>query len=160
MLKEFKFIRVDSRLIHGEVILIWLRRLNINSIIIVDEPLFHNVFLSEIFKLAVPPSVNIQIMDEESFIEYCQSCTDKTSKFKRTLVLMKTLDTAVKLCQMGLCFDKLQLADVAMGSSGGGLPEKCIQDEQRLALAVLANSGTQVYYQQFPGGRRIFLTKP
>ena len=51
---EIGLIRVDSRLIHGQVITKWFNYSKANVIVVVDDELSKDSFMSDIFKASAP----------------------------------------------------------------------------------------------------------
>ena len=47
-------VRVDDRLIHGQVVTTWINHTQSNRIIIVDDELVKNEFLAGIYAMAAP----------------------------------------------------------------------------------------------------------
>ena len=58
-----KLVRVDDRLIHGQVVAIWLKALGAKRIVIVDDKTAADEFLREILMLAAPPGVPVEVHD-------------------------------------------------------------------------------------------------
>ena len=56
-----KLVRVDDRLIHGQVVAIWLKALNAKRIVIVDDRTARDEFLREVITLSSPPGVPVEI---------------------------------------------------------------------------------------------------
>ena len=54
VLSEPSLIRVDDRLIHGQVVISWLPQVRSNKIVIVDDKLAVDCFLAEVVLLAAP----------------------------------------------------------------------------------------------------------
>lgn len=53
--------RVDSRLIHGQVVTKWLQQLGANEILVVSDELEQDEFLQSIYLMAAPPGVSVVI---------------------------------------------------------------------------------------------------
>ena len=51
---EIKLVRVDYRLIHGQVVARWLKVCPVRRIVLVDDVLGNDEFMSDIYKMAVP----------------------------------------------------------------------------------------------------------
>ena len=62
--------RVDFRLIHGQVITKWLRYYPAKKIVIVDNLLSEDDFMAEIYKMAVPQGLILEIMNEQEAESY------------------------------------------------------------------------------------------
>ncbi|MET1239102.1 PTS sugar transporter subunit IIB, partial [Enterococcus faecalis] len=53
--------RVDSRLIHGQVVTKWLQQSGANEILVVSDELEQDEFLQSIYLMAAPPGVSVVI---------------------------------------------------------------------------------------------------
>ena len=51
--------RIDYRLIHGQVITKWLKRSNADKIIVIDDELYNDPFLAEVYKMAAPSGIEV-----------------------------------------------------------------------------------------------------
>ena len=58
-------VRIDSRLIHGQVCTQWLYRTNSKKVYIVDDEGASNSFLSSIYKMACPVGVELETISTE-----------------------------------------------------------------------------------------------
>ena len=56
-----KLVRVDFRLIHGQVVNKWIKMIRANKIVVVDDTLANNEFMKSIYIMAKPPGVDVQI---------------------------------------------------------------------------------------------------
>ena len=54
---SLRLVRIDDRLIHGQVVAVWLRALGAQRIVIVDDATARDEFLREVLTLAAPPGV-------------------------------------------------------------------------------------------------------
>jgi mannose/fructose/N-acetylgalactosamine-specific phosphotransferase system component IIB len=55
-----RLVRVDDRLIHGQVVAIWLKALGARRILIVDDRTAHDEFLREVLELAAPAGTPVE----------------------------------------------------------------------------------------------------
>ncbi|MDR0966862.1 MAG: PTS sugar transporter subunit IIB [Myxococcales bacterium] len=55
-------VRVDSRLVHGQVIEAWLPHLGVHRILVADDETARSPLASMAYRLAVPPSVQVEIL--------------------------------------------------------------------------------------------------
>lgn len=60
-----KMVRIDERLIHGQVALIWSKQLGVNRIIVVNEKAANDPILTSTLKMAAPDSVKVIVLGEE-----------------------------------------------------------------------------------------------
>lgn len=112
-----KLVRVDDRLIHGQVVAIWLKALNAKRIVIVDDKTARDEFLREILMLAAPTGVAVEVHDVSTGIERVRSLASDPEPI---FVLMRSPITAVKLREAGIEFPLLNVG--GMGAGPGRKP--------------------------------------
>ena len=62
-------VRIDDRLIHGQVIVGWVKALNLNNIIVVNNIILHDNLKMQMMKLAIPSEINVEFLSLERSIE-------------------------------------------------------------------------------------------
>jgi PTS system mannose-specific IIB component/fructoselysine and glucoselysine-specific PTS system IIB component len=55
--------RVDDRLVHGQVVVGWGQPLNIQLIILVDDDVAHSDWEQDLYRMGVPPEMEIRFAD-------------------------------------------------------------------------------------------------
>ena len=60
---SLRLVRIDDRLIHGQVVAGWLRALGGKRIVIVDDATARDEFLREVLTLAAPQGVPVEVLD-------------------------------------------------------------------------------------------------
>lgn len=120
------FSRVDHRLIHGQVVTKWLKISQADTIIIVDNYLGQDPFMLDIYKMAAPSGVDIDIL----------TCQDVANKYqdgsltgKKIMLLFKNLMMVKEAVDNGLYMNSLQL---------GGIPHE--EDRKVIIPAISLNS--------------------
>ncbi len=58
---SLRLVRIDDRLIHGQVVAGWLRALGAQRIVIVDDATARDEFLREVLTLAAPQGVPVEV---------------------------------------------------------------------------------------------------
>jgi PTS system mannose-specific IIB component len=107
-----KLVRVDDRLIHGQVVAIWLKALRAERIVIVDDRTAADAFLREILELAAPPGVPVEVHDVE---RGTQRVRDLAAAPEPIFVLMRSPLTAVRLREAGVEFPLLNVGGMGAG---------------------------------------------
>jgi len=137
-----KLVRVDDRLIHGQVVAIWLKALRAERIVIVDDRTAADEFLREILELAAPPGVPVEVHDVE---RGTQRVRDLAAAPEPIFVLMRSPLTAVRLLEAGVEFPLLNV-----GGMGAGPGRKVLyrnisaSPEEIAAMRRLEEMGTTV----------------
>ncbi len=68
-----KQVRLDERLIHGQVAVKWSRILGVNRIIVADDAAASNALMQKALMMAAPNDVKVAIVDVKRAIELCQN---------------------------------------------------------------------------------------
>ncbi len=93
--------RIDDRLIHGQVIVGWVRNYSINLIIIVDDEISKDKIQLSVLRITTPPGAQLYALSVKGFVErYNQGLFDKYNVmliFKDTLALRGISDLGVKI---------------------------------------------------------------
>lgn len=137
-----KLVRVDDRLIHGQVVAVWLRAIGADRIVIVDDAVAGDGFLSDVLRMAAPPDVPVEVHDEASGIERTRALA---SSAEEAFVLVRSPLTALRLRRAGVPFDVLNVG--GLGAAPGRHPlHRSIHasDEELAALRELETLGTHV----------------
>ena len=58
-------VRIDDRLVHGQIVAAWVKSQGIKRIWVIDEATAHDQFLSGVMKLVAPPDVELVITGED-----------------------------------------------------------------------------------------------
>ncbi|PQF24658.1 MULTISPECIES: PTS system mannose/fructose/N-acetylgalactosamine-transporter subunit IIB [Enterococcus] len=61
------YIRVDDRLVHGQITTNWIGYLNVEKIIVIDDKTATTPMLKSIMSMAVPNTIEMEIVTQEKF---------------------------------------------------------------------------------------------
>ena len=137
-----KLVRVDDRLIHGQVVAIWLKALGAKRIVIVDDKTARDDFLREILELAAPPGVPVEVHDLERGTERVRELTTDPEP---AFVLMRSPLTAVRLREAGIEFPLLNVGGMGAGPGRKPLYRNISASPEELdAMRRLEAMGTRV----------------
>jgi mannose/fructose/N-acetylgalactosamine-specific phosphotransferase system component IIB len=137
-----RLFRVDDRLIHGQVVAVWLRAVGADRIVIVDDRVAADPFLVDVLTLAAPAGVAVEVLDVTSGAPRVRALTDSPDA---VFILVKTPVTALALLRAGVQVEVVNLG--AMGAGPGRRPlyrTISASDEERAALREIEALGTPV----------------
>lgn len=143
-----KLIRIDSRLIHGQVITNWVHKLNVNNILIIDDQLAEDEFMRDIYMMAAPPGMLVKVYSVADAVNLWAS----TEKAKGDwLVLLKDVKTAKALHELNFAMELVQIGGLPSGP-GRKIVHKTIAlgEEDFAALDKLVADGITVTIQMLP----------
>ena len=87
-------LRIDERLIHGQVVVSWCKALNITSIVVANDEAANDNIVSMALKMAAPHNIKVAIKEVESAIELLK---DPRCGPLRILVIVKNPEDALKI---------------------------------------------------------------
>jgi len=112
-----RLVRVDDRLIHGQVIAVWLRALGAEVIVVVDDATAQDDFLREVIELAAPEGVEVEV---HGVADGAQAVKELAASDIATFVLVKSPQVALQLVEAGAPIDVLNVG--GMGAAAGRTP--------------------------------------
>lgn len=137
-----RLVRVDDRLIHGQVVAIWLKALGAKRIVIVDDVTAKDDFLREVIELTAPIGVPVEIHD-------LASGTDRVRQLAAhpdpAFVILRSPVTALRLREAGIEFPVLNVGGLGAGPGRKPLYRNISASPDELeAMRQLERMGTQV----------------
>ena len=124
-------LRVDERLIHGQVAMTWTKSLQIDGIVVANDEASGNDIQKMTLKMAVPSGINCIIKTIEGAKELLKN--PKADKM-RLMVLTKTVKDAVELAKE---FDKIELVNI--GNAGKMVSGEKMVITKEVALTELSS---------------------
>lgn len=91
-----QYVRVDFRLVHGQVIHSWLKSTDSNTIYILDDDLMSEPYKMKMFRICVPPFVKLEMYSVDQGIQKLLEHTD--DRKYRCLVLLRDIMPCIKVC--------------------------------------------------------------
>jgi mannose/fructose/N-acetylgalactosamine-specific phosphotransferase system component IIB len=143
--------RVDDRLIHGQVVLGWGRRLGPERLLVVDDRIARDGWERELLEAAAPPETPVSFLTVAEASRALSADEDPRSAF----VLLESAATAVALAEAGFLVPVLNLGGVHDPGGRSVTPYLYLAEEDLDALRRLAARGVEIYAQDVPDGRRV-----
>jgi mannose/fructose/N-acetylgalactosamine-specific phosphotransferase system component IIB len=150
--------RIDERLIHGQVVVGWGAETRPDRIVVIDDALADSTWEQELYALGLPPAVTadfVSIADARQQLDEWRQARD------RIIVLTRDSVTMRELGRGGL----LRGEQVNVGGLHHApgrrqvLPYVFLSAEEADALRELGEEGADVSARDLPGARRIPLTQ-
>ena len=140
--------RVDDRLIHGEVVSVWLPSLKANTILIVDDGVAADTFNVRVIRSLAPAGVKVFVVTVDKAAERLVA---DGKPGENIIVLAKTPITFDRLVRAGVPLKEINLG--GMGIRGERRPfikNVAASPEEVDAIERLRNQGVRVFYQLVP----------
>jgi mannose/fructose/N-acetylgalactosamine-specific phosphotransferase system component IIB len=109
---SLRLVRIDDRLIHGQVVAGWLRALGATRIVIVDDATARDEYLREVLTLAAPRDVSVEVL---GVAEGSVRCLDLAGSPEPVIVLARSPRTILSLCEAGVPIESVNLGGMGSG---------------------------------------------
>ena len=93
-----KLVRIDDRLIHGQVATTWIKNYEIEQVLIINDKAANDPIQKSVVGLAAPPGVKVMIFGVNQFINILKKSEIK----KSTMLLFATSTDVLKIVESGL----------------------------------------------------------
>lgn len=91
---EITLLRIDSRLVHGQVIEAWIPFTGASTIVVVDDVAAKDLMMKEVMKMAVPPDIDLHCASVDEFVSGKWAIRAQN---RRVLILCRNLKVARKI---------------------------------------------------------------
>jgi PTS system mannose-specific IIB component len=143
-------VRIDNRLVHGQVLEAWLPALDAQGILVADDEAAGNVLARSAMSLAIPPGIGFQVLKLQTAAELLLP-GGTGPQAPATLLLLRDVRDAVALHEMGVPIPRLNLGNVHFGAGRRQVSPSVFLDAGEVeALGKLAAAGTQVEIRAVP----------
>jgi mannose/fructose/N-acetylgalactosamine-specific phosphotransferase system component IIB len=142
-----QLIRIDDRLVHGQVMAVWVRALNIDHLLVADDESANDAFARQVMQLAMPKGMTLVVQTvADARLTLAAAARDP----HRWLALVRNVASAVRL-HNAFPFDALNVGGAGM-TPGRRLIWRSIalSQEETAALRALRAQGVDVYLQMLP----------
>jgi len=143
-------VRVDNRLVHGQVLEAWLPAIDAHGILIADDEAARNSLVRSAMSLAIPSRVTFQVLRVADAAALLRP-GGKGPTSPRTLLLLRDVRDAVALVEGGVKLTKLNLGNVHFGSGRKQVSPSVYLDANEMAqLGQLAAAGIEIEVRAVP----------
>lgn len=140
--------RVDSRLIHGQVMTKWVNQVQANKIVVVSDELAADEFMRSIYLMSAPAGITVDCLSESQAVEaFKANCFGEGN----VLLLLPSLQALKNIYDAGVTVESVQI-----GGLGGGPSRKVVfqnitlDDADADICQWLADKGVRVTFQTIP----------
>jgi mannose/fructose/N-acetylgalactosamine-specific phosphotransferase system component IIB len=147
-------VRIDDRLIHGQVTAGWVRPLGIEKIIVANDKIVQDSFQKEIYTLAVPPGVEVQILSVEDAV----FAVKDSNTNKKTIVLVNSTHDALRLIQGGVNIKTINVGGLHYEPGKYQMTSYIfLSDEDIKNILAIIEKGVILEGQEIPGSPKMNL---
>ncbi|HVX88929.1 MAG TPA: PTS sugar transporter subunit IIB [Gemmatimonadales bacterium] len=146
-------VRVDDRLVHGQVVVGWGRPLRAAFVVVVDDALAASDWEQELYRMGMPPELTLEFA---TVAQAAARRADWEADPRPGMVLLGDVGTALALAEAGVHFPRLNLGGVHhRPGRAERLPYVFLTDAELEALGRLAATGVEITAQDVPATRPV-----
>ncbi|MCK9274054.1 MAG: PTS sugar transporter subunit IIB [Syntrophales bacterium] len=141
-------VRIDNRLVHGQILESWVPFLKTAKIIVVNDQVASDLFMESVIKMAVPHDIELFVYPVE---EFAKSYAGSRSIGRNTIILFADVEDVINAYQWGFRFESLNIGNV-----NGGSDKRCVISHIFMSsneindLMALANNGVEIEIRGVP----------
>lgn len=114
LMLQVQLLRIDSRLLHGQVATNWARILKINRIIVASDRVAQDEIRKTLIKQASPPGLKTHIVPIQKVIRINQ---DSRFDGEKVLLLVETPEDALRLVLGGIEISRINIGSLSFDNS-------------------------------------------
>jgi len=152
-----KLFRVDSRLIHGQIVEGWLKTCPFDEILIIDDEIYNNDFEIRILRFSVPQEITFEVLTIGMAAERWETIEGAA---KKILILVQSIEILKKLFDSGINLPVIDLGLVNYTDSKIALTKSVYIDKtEKAMLLYLLGKGVKIFIQTLPSDEKTPLEK-
>lgn len=135
-------VRIDDRLIHGQVMTSWLNFTGANKIMIIDDGVAADAFMKNVLKTCIPANIKLATFTVDKAAERLK----KGFAGDKCIVLVKYPETLHRLMKLGVIFDDINIG--GMGVSGTRTKffrNISASEEEKRMMRELIDAGSRIH---------------
>lgn len=148
-------IRVDDRLIHGQVLMGWTRALGVDHALVADDQAAADPLQGPLMRMAAPTGLAVTILSVDEAATALQG--DRYQR-DRMIVIVRGPNTLVRLRKAGLEFAAVNVGNVRSGEGRSRLTKEVHASPEELdQWRYLDDAGVELTAQWLPDQKRTHL---
>ena len=148
--------RIDERLVHGQVLVSWIRKKGVRQLLVVDDRLANDKFAETVIRMSLPTDTQLRMLDVAQAGEYLRAHQDGTPP--QTILLMRSPQTAKLLWDGGYRPAAINIGGIPAGPARHSLCSSVYATQEELDIfRTFIENGTEVFVQVVSAEPRIDL---
>ena len=138
--------RVDERLVHGQVIASWTKIHAIKSILVIDDQLARDSFMSTVLSMAAPSGVKVELITVAQAAD--RIAGEGMEEGVNTMLLFKSPKYALELVEQGVALRELNIGNMGAGPARKAISRNVYATTAEVEMfKTMLAKGVDVYLQ-------------
>jgi len=139
-------VRVDSRLMHGQIVTAWVPSLRIDLVLVADDEVLADEFERELIRSTASPGLEVEVCGLHNVGQWVAQAGER-----RVLVLFRAVEMALAARRNGFVFDRLNLGNCHAGGKRERVTDSVYLEAPDVEqLRALGREGVEVFCQALP----------
>jgi PTS system mannose-specific IIB component len=108
------FIRIDDRLLHGQVVVSWIPYLKANEVVIADDEYANDEFMCELIKSSAPEDILVYVKTIDKTVDFL----NEEDNGKSILILLRSIEDAKNISE------RTKVSNINIGGVGAASGRK------------------------------------
>lgn len=145
-------IRIDDRLIHGQVCGFWIPHHNLQRIVIVDNQIVNDQQRKTALKFGCPAKCKLSIFNTDSAADKFNRHIDEGI---RVMILCNSPEPLLEMYEKGFKFDEITVGNMASKPGAVSIRKTLfVTEKEKAAFIKLADYGVKIISQMVPSEAR------
>lgn len=145
-------IRIDERLIHGQVATMWTNHLKANRIMVIDDTVVKNEMEKDVLKMAKPNSVKLSILTVKGA---AMRINKGQYENERVFLLVKNPNTLLELVNSGVSLSEINVGNMSAKKDSKQVTKSIsITEKDREVFEKLNGLGIKLTAQMVPNDEK------
>ncbi len=150
-------VRIDDRLIHGQVCGYWIPQYSLERIAIVDDEIVNDETRKTALKFGMPEKCKLSIFNSEKAAD---KFNRKIDEGIRVMILCNSPQPLLRMAEYGYLVDHITVGNMATKPDAIQLEKNTfVSSKEKEAFAKLIDRGVKVYIQNTPSDARKDVTE-
>lgn len=155
---SLSFVRIDDRLIHGQLVTRWSGEFRCDGIIGIDDKVAHDPVLSNVMRGAAPVGTKVWIFDVKNALEKLEKII---ASEKQYFIIARTPITLKRIIEKGFSLKNGNQNKINVGPMSAKeqtvtvAPNACVLPEEAEAFEFLEDKGFDIEFQLVPDNQAI-----
>lgn len=145
-------VRIDARLIHGQVATMWTRKLNATRIMVIDNEIVKSDVQKMTLKTAVPRGVHLSILTSQGAAKRLK---DKKYQGQRVFILVRDPKVLQELVEQGVKLESINVGNMSMSENARQVAKSvAVTDDDQTVFEYLSSQNVDLYHQMVPNDNK------
>ena len=142
-----ELVRIDDRLIHGQIATTWINDFNIEQVLIINDDVVKDSMQQSVIAMTAPANVKVKVCGVDSFVNIYKKNPIK----RRTMIILTNSIDAYKLAKGGVKFPYLNVGGMRFVNGRTKIARAVsVTPEERQAFKDILKLGINIKIQMIP----------